>query len=81
MHIDGIALKMARKAKLSKPRTPKRSLPPLSKIVGSSCTWRKDQLQELNVSYEHREVEAKSLFDEPERWFRFDDLKHYEKGI
>jgi hypothetical protein len=73
---------MARKkAKLSKPTTPKRLRPPLSKIVGSSCTWRKDQLQELNVSYEHPEVEAKSLFDEPERWFRFDDLKHYEKGI
>jgi hypothetical protein len=61
--------------------TPTRTRRPQpSKIVGSSCTWRVHELEECNVSYKQGEVDPKSLFDEPERWFNFDELKHYRKG-
>jgi hypothetical protein len=64
--------------KVSTPKRKRRAQP--SKIVGSSCTWRSHELEECNVSYKQPEVDAKSLFDEPEKWFNFDGLKHYEKG-
>jgi len=63
--------------------TPTRSRPRPreSKVIGSSCTWRADELQEFKVSYTNPEVDVKSLFDNPEKWFDFSDLQHYEKGI
>jgi len=77
---SGMAKKKASTAArpTSTPTRPRRPQP--SKIVGSSCTWRVHELDECNVSYKQGEVDAKSLFDEPERWFNFDELKHYKKG-
>ena len=75
---------MAKKrAKLSKAsarmKTPP-TRPPPAKIIGSSCTWRTAELQELKVDYTSKEVDCKSLFENPERWFNFDDLAYYRKG-
>jgi hypothetical protein len=63
--------------------TPTRSRPPSSppNVVGSSCIWGKDILDELKVIYKIPEVDATTMFDQPEKWFDFKDLDHYEKGI
>lgn len=61
-------------------KAPPKRPPPPPKIIGSSCTWRIAELQEFKVEYTEKEVDCKSLFDKPERWFNFDDLLYYKKG-
>ena len=76
------AKKKTAKVPGSKPvSTPTRSRPRPDPIIGSSSTWREQQLDEFGVEYNQPEVDAKSLFDEPEKWFDFSGLGRYKECI
>ena len=55
---------------LSKPRIPERP------VIGSSSTWRKEQLDRFLV--EQSVLEVKEMI--PEKWFHFGEVENYQSG-
>jgi hypothetical protein len=58
----------------SQPRTPSKPQIPERPVIGSSSTWRKDQLDRFLV--EQSLVEVKEMI--PGRWFEFGQLENYQ---
>jgi hypothetical protein len=59
------------------PRTPKKHRLPERPVIGSSSTWKEEQLYRFKV---HQGVaEAKTLV--PEKWFKFGKMERYQRGI
>lgn len=57
-----------------KPKTPERAL------IGSSSTWRGEELERFNVRHGGGVIEAKEALI-PEQWFDFAKLQRYQEGI
>lgn len=55
-------------------RTPQRPKKKEIPVIGSSCTWKSDELDHLKVIIE-RDVDVRTMI--PERFFRFDHLEEY----
>jgi hypothetical protein len=51
------------------------------KVIGSSCTWNKTELENFNVIYEGPESDPRSFFEDPERWLGFEPWDKYTRGI
>src|SRR5271154_1602246 len=65
------------KARLREVRTPRKLKTPERHVVGSSSTWKDEELERLKVQV--REVDVKQVI--PEKWFEFGDLKYYQSGM
>jgi hypothetical protein len=59
------------------PRTPSKTKDPVRPLIGSSSTWRNDQLDRFIV--EQRVVDVRRMI--PEKWFHFEQLDEYQLGI
>jgi hypothetical protein len=64
------------KKEAERPTTPKNPENDKSKTVGSSCTWRKDELERFAVSLEHG-VDPHQII--PAKFWMFDRLMMYTK--
>jgi hypothetical protein len=51
---------------------------PEGKVIGSSCTWTKEELDRFNVVLTHG-VDPKEMI--PPKFFKFDKLEAYQKCI
>jgi hypothetical protein len=56
--------------------TPKKVKRPQRHVIGSSSTWKEDELEKFKVQV--KEVAVKEMI--PEKWFNFDGLDHYQSG-
>jgi hypothetical protein len=59
-----------------RPSTPKNPKPTKPKTVGSSCTWRNDELQRFAVQLEYG-VDPRRMI--PDKFWEFDTLSMYTK--
>jgi len=62
------------------PRTPK-IVQDDRAIVGISCMWAKDELAQFMVEYSGPEVDVRTFFNEPDKWFDFSSLETYHTGV
>jgi hypothetical protein len=60
----------------SQPRTPSKPRTPERPVIGSSSTWRKEQLDRFLVA--QSVLEVKTMI--PEKWFEFGQLENYQSG-
>ena len=60
----------------SQPRTPSKPRIPERPVIGSSSTWRKEQLDRFLVK--QGVLEMKRMI--PAKWFEFGQLEHYQSG-
>ena len=60
----------------SQPQTPSKPRIPERPVIGSSSTWRKEQLDRFLV--EQTVLEVKRMI--PETWFEFGQLENYQSG-
>ena len=60
----------------SQPRTPSKPRIPERPVIGSSCTWTKDELDRFLV--EQTVLEVKEMI--PEKWFDFGQVENYQSG-
>ena len=61
------------KKRLEGVETPKKIKKPVRHVIGSSSTWKEEELDKFKVQVE--EVAVKEMI--PEKWFNFDGLDHY----
>jgi hypothetical protein len=61
----------------AQPRTPKKPKVPERPVIGSSSTWKKEQLVRFKV--QKGVADAKTIV--PEKWFNFETLERYHSGI
>jgi hypothetical protein len=66
-----------RKGNWRGPKTPPRQVEKIP-IIGSSCTWRDEELDHLKVKV-LTDVDVRELI--PEKFWRFDHLEYYEECI
>jgi len=60
----------------SQPRTPTKPRIPERPVIGSSSTWRQEQLDRFLV--EQRPLDVKEMI--PEKWFEFGQLENYQSS-
>ena len=60
----------------SQPRTPSKPRIPEKPVIGSSCTWRKEQLERFLV--EQTMLEVREMI--PEKWFEFGQVENYQSS-
>jgi hypothetical protein len=65
------------KGQKTTPRAPKKPKDPPKPMIGSSSTWRQDELDLFEVRISS-EADAKKLI--PEKWFDFSSLEDYQAG-
>ena len=70
--------KQKKKAMLKAPRTPKKENRPEKFVIGSSSTWKNEQLERFEVQI-GGQVGVKEMI--PEKWFDFRGLEHYQSGL
>lgn len=58
------------------PRTPSKAKDPDRPLIGSSSTWRNDQLDRFMV--EQRVLDVRRMI--PEKWFDFGRIDKYQSG-
>ena len=71
------AAKKQAKRQRTAPRTPMKPKEPNKPMIGSSSTWRQDELDRFEVRM-GSEVDAKKIV--PEKWFDFSSLEEYNTG-
>jgi hypothetical protein len=59
--------------------TPKRPKRMERRLIGSSSTWTKEELQRFDVRRGDSVMEPKNLI--PEKWFDFGKLENYQSSI
>jgi hypothetical protein len=59
-------------------RTPRKPKTPERVLIGSSSTWREEELERFKVRIGGGVVVAEDLI--PERWFDFTSLQRYQEG-
>jgi hypothetical protein len=72
------AEKKQKKRLKGKQQTPKKQKAPERPVIGSSSTWKEEELERFNVR-RGAAVDVKNLI--PEKWFQFDNLERYQSGI
>jgi hypothetical protein len=82
LHVKIVMIAMAggkrQKARVnSQPRTPSKPKAPERPVIGSSSTWRKEQLDRFLV--QQGVLDVKTMI--PEKWFDFGQLDNYQLGI
>ena len=65
------------KTRLQEPRTPKKGKRPEKPIIGSSSTWKEEQLERFKVQV-GADLQVSEMI--PEKWFDFGTLEHYQSG-
>ena len=65
------------KKRLERPETPKRVRRPEMHVIGSSSTWKEEQLDRFKVDVGVKEV--KEMI--PEKWFEFSPIPRYQERI
>ena len=68
--------KQKKRAKLAGPNTPKKTRRPDNPVIGSSSTWKDEQLDLFKVIA--GEVDVKEMI--PEKWFDYGTLQNYQSG-
>jgi hypothetical protein len=68
--------KQKKRANLAGPNTPKKTRRPENPIIGSSSTWKDEQLDLFKVGA--GEVDVKEMI--PEKWFDYGTLQNYQSG-
>jgi hypothetical protein len=58
----------------TRPRTPQREKRKEVPVIGSSCTWKQDELDHFGVEVK-RDVDVRKMI--PEQFFRFEHLEEY----
>ena len=71
--------KQDKNARLKGPNTPKKPKMPSRPVVGSSSTWKQDELDLFKVQVAAKVTEANSLI--PKKWFDFGGLQRYQDGM
>ena len=66
-----------KKRRAQPPRTPKPRKLPEKPVIGSSSTWREDELDRFNVR-RPGDSDVKTLI--PDKWFTFERLQEYDAG-
>ena len=61
------------------PRTPRRLASDTRVVVGASCAWGKDELEQLMVEYERDEVHSHQLI--PAKFWDSSGLESYDEGL
>jgi hypothetical protein len=61
----------------AEPRTPSKPKEAEKPLIGSSSTWRNDQLDLFKV--QQRVLDVRRMI--PEKWFDFGQLDNYQSGI
>jgi hypothetical protein len=58
-------------------RTPRKANKPERPVIGSSSTWKEEELETFKVQA-GREVDATEII--PQKWLEFGNLNHYQSG-
>jgi len=68
------------KSKAQGSQTPVKRRRQRAKVIGSSCTWNRTELQNFKVEYDSAVMDPWSMFDHPERWFGAPKWEEYLEG-